>query len=90
MGAGTRLGSAAVAVVPETRPSGGARGAGGVGRGAWGVAGLGAGTGPGKEAWGALPEPGGVSRPGALEGPVGAAPSRAPFAHPFPDALQDL
>lgn len=38
------------------------------GRGAWGVAGLGAGTGPGKEAWGALPEPGCVSRPGALEG----------------------
>lgn len=61
-----------------------------VGRGAWGVAGLGAGTGPGKEAWGALPEPGCVSRPGALEGPVGAAPSRAPFAHPFPDALQNL
>lgn len=60
------------------------------GRGAWGVAGLAAGTGPGKEAWGALPEPGCVSRPGVLEGPVGAAPSRAPFAHPFPDALQNL
>uniref|UniRef100_A0A8D1NP39 WW domain-containing protein n=1 Tax=Sus scrofa TaxID=9823 RepID=A0A8D1NP39_PIG len=39
VGAGTRLGSAAAAVVRETRPSGGARRLGG--RGAWGVAGPG-------------------------------------------------
>lgn len=64
-GRGPRRGSAAAAVVRETRPSGSARGPW-----AWGVAARGAGRGPGKEARDGPPQPGCFSRRGA--------PSRAP------------
>lgn len=81
VGAGTRLGSAAAAVVRETRPSGGARGAGGVGRrrprGACG-------RGPGEEARTVRPSPAASAGAAPRRGPGGAAPSRAPLPTPFP------
>lgn len=83
MGAGTRLVSAAVAVVLETRPSGGDRSAGGVGRRRF----RGTGMGPGKEARDALPKPGCVSRPGVLAGGSWNRPFQGRFAVHFPTPL---
>lgn len=77
VGAGTRLRSAAAAaVVREIRPIGGARGAGGVGRGASPTPGCREGSREG----GSGPAAGEQSRRGS----VGASPSRASLPAPFP------
>lgn len=76
VGAGTRLRSAAAAVVREIRPIGGARGAGGVGRGASSTPGCREGSRQGGSGPSAGEEP--------RRGSVGAAPSRASLPAPFP------
>ncbi|KAJ8798438.1 hypothetical protein J1605_016775 [Eschrichtius robustus] len=81
VGAGTRLGSAAAAVVRETWPSGGARGAGGVGRHRLGVPG---GV-PGRRRGTVCPSRGCVSRPGTLEGAGCSRPFQGPLGHPLCD-----